>query len=185
MSAGKLSVKDLAAYLNLPVETVYKYVRGGKLPASKSGRQWVFDRVEIDRWVEENLQTPGSAPCIRRVLVVDDEPAVRGVFSVWLESAGYAVEQASNGEQALTRLDEDDDGYDLVFLDLQMPKMNGVETLRHIRALEAPPDVVIVTAHYNGDLMEEILRMGPVHVLKKPVDRRQFLEAAGMYVPLP
>jgi response regulator of citrate/malate metabolism len=47
------------------------------------------------------------------------------------------------------------------------------------------PDVVVVTAHYNGEMMEEILKTGPTHVLKKPVERRRFLEAASMYLPVP
>lgn len=178
MSSEQMTATELATYLNLPRETIYKYVRAGRLPAIKSGRSWVFDRTQIDRWIEENVHR--SEPTSRAsVLVVDDEPAVRHVFKVWLENAGYKVDEAPDGQQALGRMDED--SYDLVFLDLQMPNMDGVETLRHIRGREDQPDVIIVTAHYNGALMEEILKLGPVHVLKKPVDRERFLEAAAMY----
>lgn len=181
MSAKKMTVAELADYLNLPVETVYKYVRGEKVPAKKNGRQWVFDRDEIDQWIESNTGAVGE-DATRRILVVDDEPAVRGVFSIWLESAGYAVDEAENGQRALAQIEDTD--FDLVFLDLQMPTMNGVEALCNIRRMASPPDVVIVTAHYNGELMEKILQTGPVHVLKKPVERKQFLDAAAAYVPL-
>jgi excisionase family DNA binding protein len=178
MSSEQMSAIELAAYLNLPRETVYKYVRAGRLPAIKSGRTWAFDRAQIDRWIDANVHH-GEPAARAAVLVVDDEPAVRHVFKVWLENAGYKVDEAADGQQALGRLDAA--AYGLVFLDLQMPNMDGVETLRHIRNRAEHPDVIIVTAHYNGALMEEILKLGPVHVLKKPVDRERFLEAAAKY----
>jgi excisionase family DNA binding protein len=179
MSQERMSVNELSEYLNLPRETVYKYVRAGKIPSHKQGRQWYFIRQEIDRWVESNTVSRPAPVMSGRVLVVDDEQAVRHVFHLWLERAGYDVEEAEDGHKALETISGG--SFRLVFMDLQMPNMDGVEALRRIRGMQDPPDVVIVTAHYNGALMEEILKMGPVHVLKKPVDRERFLEAAAMY----
>jgi excisionase family DNA binding protein len=182
MSApDEMNIRELAAYLRLPSETLYKYVRSGRLPARKSGREWVFDREAIDARIADNTHMPmkGGAPT---VLVVDDEPVVRRVFVLWLEGAGYKVEEASNGEQAMEKLQAGT--IQLVFLDLMMPRLDGVETLRRIRTLPDVPDVVIVTGYYNGALMEDVLAMGPVHVLKKPVQRQQFLQAATTYLPI-
>ena len=175
----QMTIDDLAAYLNLPKETLYKYVRGGRIPAHKSGRRWVFDRSEIDAWIADHTNDAPEQTEVR-VLLVDDEPGVRHVFRVWLEREGYVVSEAEDGVDALEELDRAP--YSLVFLDLQMPKMDGVQTLKHIRGRSPSPDVVIVTAHYNGELMEEILRLGPVHVLKKPVSRERFLDTARLYV---
>ena len=179
--SGSMNIRELAAYLRLPSETLYKYVRSGRIPARKSGREWVFDRDAIDQWVLDNTHLPagGATP---KVLVVDDEAVVRRVFVLWLEGAGYKVDEANNGEQAMAKLDAG--GFNLVFLDLMMPRMDGVETLRRIRSLPDVPDVVIVTGYYNGAMMEDVLSMGPVHVLKKPVQREQFLQAASTYLPI-
>ncbi|MBL7114312.1 MAG: response regulator [Kiritimatiellae bacterium] len=180
MSAEEMTIQDLSIYLNLPTETLYKYVRAGKIPARKAGRRWVFDQDQIEAWLAEQSETnhPEAKPA---VLVVDDEPSVRGVFKLWLEHAGYQVDEASDGVEALERIE--DGNYQLMFLDLLMPRMNGLQTLQKVREMSDAPDVVIVTAHYNGDMMEEILKTGPTHVLKKPVERRRFLEAASMYLP--
>jgi len=178
MDQDQMNVVELAEYLHLPRETVYKYVRAGKIPSKKDGRNWVFSRSEIDRWVEENATNRSASAGKGRVLVVDDEQAVRHVFHLWLERAGYSVDEAEDGQKAIPMIE--DGSYNLVFMDLQMPNMDVVEALRRIRSMVDQPSVIIVTAHYNGALMEEILKMGPVHVLKKPVDRERFLEAAAM-----
>ena len=182
MSDVEMTIQDLSVYLNLPTETLYKYVRAGRIPARKSGRRWVFDQDQIEAWLTEQSGTSQSE-ARPSVLVVDDEPSVRGVFKLWLEHAGYEVDEASDGVEALERIEEGN--YQLMFLDLLMPRMNGLQTLQKVREMPDSPDVVIVTAHYNGDMMEEILKTGPTHVLKKPVERRRFLEAASMYLPVP
>lgn len=173
-----MSIKQLAAYLDLPPETLYKYVRAGMIPAVKSGRNWVVSRDEIERWIEEHGNTAEAAHR-GQILVVDDEPVIRHVFRTWLEDEGYRVAEACDGGEALALIDRE--SFDLVFLDLQMPGTNGVETLRKIRDCVAAQDVVIVTGHYDGAMMDEVLSMGPAHVLKKPVDKEQFIEAVRLY----
>lgn len=173
-----MSIKQLAAYLDLPPETLYKYVRAGMIPAVKSGRNWVVSRDEIEKWIEAHGNT-ATASQRGQVLVVDDEPVIRHVFRTWLEDEGYRVAEAGDGNEALALIDNEP--FDLVFLDLQMPGANGVETLRRIRDQVPSQDVVIVTGHYDGEMMDEILSMGPAHVLKKPVDKEQFIEAVHLY----
>ncbi len=66
-----------------------------------------------------------------RILVIDDEEVVRMSFTLALEDAGFRVDTAESGEKGLQM--KKDAEYDLIFLDLKMPGMNGVETLRQIR----------------------------------------------------
>lgn len=80
----------------------------------------------------------------KHILVIDDEPAVRNSFVLALEDTKFSVTTASSGEEGLKKFDEK--GYHLVFLDLKMPGMNGIETLREIRKKDKNVPVYIITA---------------------------------------
>ena len=107
----------------------------------------------------------------KRILVIDDEDAIRKSFELALEDSGYQVDTASSGMEGIEMLKSQN--YDLVFLDLKMPGMNGVETLREIRKLNKDIPVYIVTAFY-GEFFEELKHMAEqgveFEVLNKPVD---------------
>jgi DNA-binding response OmpR family regulator len=102
-----------------------------------------------------------------RILVVEDEPNVRLVFRTALESAGYEVDEAEDGESALRRLDESP--CDLVLLDLLMPRVGGMEVLRRLRDGGDDVPVVIVTAH--GTIPDAVLAMklGAIDFVTKPL----------------
>ncbi len=53
MSEDRMSIKELAEYLSVPVETLYKYVPAGTIPAYKDGRRWVNERTSIVQWIAE------------------------------------------------------------------------------------------------------------------------------------
>ena len=113
----------------------------------------------------------------KRILVIDDEDAIRKSFELALEDSGYAVNTASSGKEGLEMLKRDP--YDLVFLDLKMPHMTGVETLREIRKLDEDIPVYIVTAFY-GEFFDELQHMAEAgtefEVLNKPVDGDMILK---------
>jgi CheY-like chemotaxis protein len=88
---------------------------------------------------------------IRKVLVVDDDPVVRKSVDRVLSGKGYAVITARNGEEALTKLHNET--YDLVFADIKMPGMNGLEVAERVRASQPWLPVVIVTG-YGTDAYE-------------------------------
>jgi DNA-binding response OmpR family regulator len=102
-----------------------------------------------------------------RVLVVDDEPNVRLVFRTTLEPAGYTVVEAENGEHALKRLQEAPPA--LVILDLKMPGLGGMATLRRIREAGLDVPVIIVTAHGSIPDAVEAMKLGAVDFLTKPI----------------
>ena len=90
----------------------------------------------------------GAAPdTAARVLVVDDEPAVRAVAKTALLDEGYEVLEAGDGRQALERLAASDVPVDVVLLDLTMPALSGTETLREIRQF-FPDTKVILSSGY-------------------------------------
>jgi DNA-binding response OmpR family regulator len=83
----------------------------------------------------------------KRILVIDDEEAVRKSFILALEDTDYQVETVESGEKGLKKIQTDK--YDLVFLDLKMPGMNGVETLRELRKIDKSVPIYIVTAFHK------------------------------------
>lgn len=101
------------------------------------------------------------------ILIVDDEPNVLLVFRTALESEDYTIDTASTGEEALARLSGSP--FQLVLLDLNMPGLDGMETLRRLRAGGSNVPVVIITAHGSIPHAVEALRLGAIDFLTKPM----------------
>lgn len=121
------------------------------------------------------LLEPGRRP--PHVLVVDDDPANREMFTAMLESIGCRVETASGAELALARL-ELADGVDVVLMDKCMPGMDGIEAVARIRQMPAghAVPVLIVTASGFGDERKQALAAGADGHIAKPVRMEQLLE---------
>ena len=88
----------------------------------------------------------------KRILIVDDEPDVRNFLSVCAEDAGFIVETAVDGEDAIAKVQSFCP--DLMTLDMVMPKKSGYKVLKEIRAMEqfAQLPVIVITAHANDEL---------------------------------
>ena len=103
----------------------------------------------------------------QKVLVVDDEWSLRLTFRYALESGCYVVDEAENGENALELAGKRD--YDLIFLDQQMPGLNGTDVLRRLNEQSVDAPVVMVSAYGNREVETEARRLGCVAFLHKPV----------------
>jgi CheY-like chemotaxis protein len=90
---------------------------------------------------------------IHTILIIDDDPAVRGAFSLILDDAGYEVREADGGLAGIERVKELRP--DLIFLDLRMPGIDGVETLRRLKAIDENLNVYIVTA-FAEEYMDQL-----------------------------
>ena len=110
-----------------------------------------------------------------RILVVDDEPHIRRVLSVVLESRGYQVTMASDGLQGLDELGAE--SVDLVILDLMMPGANGLEILSKIRTdpQRSETPVIILTAKGQDTDREAALAGGANDFLTKPFSPKKLL----------
>jgi DNA-binding NtrC family response regulator len=102
-----------------------------------------------------------------RILIVDDEPNVRLMFHTVLATEGYELENAADGEEALERLRKSP--VDLVLLDLLMPRLDGMATLRQMRDLGLTTPVVIITAHGSIPDAVAAMRLGAIDFLSKPL----------------
>ena len=113
-------------------------------------------------------RTPAKSQPGESILVVDDEPSVRDLLSEFLTQRGYQVRTAENGLEALTLAREEHP--QMVILDLYMPGMNGVEVLRALQSQHYTGGVVALTASQDEKLLQEMLELGAVDVIGKPVD---------------
>jgi two-component system, chemotaxis family, protein-glutamate methylesterase/glutaminase len=104
----------------------------------------------------------------KRVLIVDDDESIRELFECIVEDLGYQCDTAGDGEEGVAKVQAQD--YSLVFLDIKMPKMNGIDTLKKIKELKESTIVTMMTGFSVDDLVEEALGLKAADVLYKPFD---------------
>lgn len=112
----------------------------------------------------------------KQILVIDDDEAIRKSFLLALEDTGYRVETAESGEKGIEK--EKGNPHDLIFLDLKMPGLNGVETLRELRKIKNDTPVYIVTAFHKEflDQLNQAMEDGiDFEVLQKPIGNDQIV----------
>ncbi|KAB2835868.1 MAG: sigma-54-dependent Fis family transcriptional regulator [Candidatus Brocadia sp.] len=103
---------------------------------------------------------------VEKVLVVDDDLLGREYLSEILIRNGYEVVSASDGQQALARVSKE--GYDLVFLDMKMPEMGGMEVLEKVKTLSPETVVVLMTAYGTIETAVEAMKKGAYDYIIKP-----------------
>ena len=109
-----------------------------------------------------------SRPVRKRILVVDDERAVRDMLTDYLQDKGYEAEGAPSGEEALQRIPEFRP--QVVLLDIRMAGLSGVDTLKRIKALPQETCVVMVSGLEDVEIARRTLTLGAADYIAKPVD---------------
>jgi DNA-binding response OmpR family regulator len=104
-----------------------------------------------------------------RILIVDDEPHIRTVMRLALESSGYGIGEASSGEEALELVGEGGPKWDLFLLDERMPGIDGLETLRRLRRGNPDAIVIMVTAFASIELAVDAMKFGATDFVRKPM----------------
>ncbi len=107
-----------------------------------------------------------------RVLVVDDEKDFVEMFSLRLEELGHKVFAAYNGKEALEKLEEKQgsEGIDVIILDIRMPGMDGIETLKEIRKKYPVVETIMLTGHGTIETAVDAMKFGAFDYLMKPAD---------------
>lgn len=108
-----------------------------------------------------------------RVLVVDDEESIRLTFEIFLSEAGYRVETASNYQEALAVMQ--DNGFDLIFLDIILRRRSGIDLLREIKKLGLNCPVIIITGDPSAQTATEAFDLGAFGHISKPVTQEKLL----------
>jgi two-component system nitrogen regulation response regulator NtrX len=107
------------------------------------------------------------------ILIVDDEPGVRESLKGILDDEGYVVTAVESGEDALVALEGR--RFDLLLLDVWLPKMDGLETLSRVRTLDPDLPVVVISGHGSIDTAVRAVRMGAQDFVEKPLSLEKTL----------
>ena len=170
-----MTIKEAAKYLRLNYMTVYKLVQKSRIPAAKVGGNWRLKKEILDDWLMR--QTMGGEG---KVLVVDDDVMVRDLLRDIVLEQGCHVATAESGEAAIEEVSNSH--FDLIFLDLVLPGLNGVEILKAIKQKDRSTVVVIITGYGDDSIALEAMSLGPMLLLRKPFRHSDIIEVLNMVV---
>jgi len=181
-SVGKPIVEELGQKANL-VTFLSKPIKQSQLYDS-------FVRIFSQQWVcvrPHNSSPPQFDSLLAqqlplRLLLVEDIPLNQKVALLMLQQLGYSADVASNGKEALVALSRQD--YDVVFMDVQMPEMDGLEATRWILKQRSPasrPWIIAMTAHTMQGDREECLNAGMNDYISKPLRVETLVQALDNY----
>jgi len=103
-----------------------------------------------------------------RIIVIEDQEDLAALYERTLAKEGYRVTKAYTGEEGVAEFQSG--GADAILLDMTLPEMNGVQTLREIRAINANVPVIVATGETSDDIRQSCERLGVRAYLSKPVD---------------
>src|SRR5436190_9845943 len=107
-----------------------------------------------------------------KILIIDDETSIRSTLSTILQDEGHETTLCESGEEAIARFAREE--FDLVFLDLWLPGVDGMTVLERLRAAGAPP-VIVISGHGNVDSAVRATRLGAYDFLEKPLSLERVL----------
>lgn len=135
-------------------------------------------------WVAGNFAAGSRGFDVANILIVDDDPAVQLTIRLLLERAGHRVTAAGDGRKGLALVEGS--RFDLLFLDIFMPGMDGLETMRHVRALQPKLPIVVISgraitpdAYAEPDFLKMATKLGAVASLQKPFRADALLAAVN------
>ena len=120
---------------------------------------------------------------MKRVLVVEDQEQTRRSLTVVLEAAGYKVDGAQDGLEALEVLrlsHAGSDPIDLVLTDIVMPALNGVQLIQEIRKRRRTLPIVVITGYRDGEMTAQLQQLGCLYFIDKPFEPDELLKMVAL-----
>lgn len=109
---------------------------------------------------------PGYTPAKQRLLIVDDDPLILELLGIFITSFGYEFEAAGDGQEALQKIEAND--FNIVITDMIMPRMDGMQLLKHIKENHADTGVIVVTGHSGTFSYTDVIKAGASDFISKP-----------------
>ena len=137
-----------------------------------------YATIDLDELFEELIDDYQEIKALKqrgktKILLVDDMEINQIVLSGYLENAGYSVDIADSGVDALMNIAKEN--YDLILSDIEMPNLNGFELLQYMKDKNIDIPVVFVTSHTSSEMEVNGLAMGAVEFLHKPIEPKLLL----------
>ncbi|MFW5782554.1 MAG: response regulator [Candidatus Muiribacteriaceae bacterium] len=168
MDTKFFTIKELATYLRISKDCAYKLAQQGKIPASKVGRKWRFEKDIIDKWIESQ-QNINRLNRPKKILVVDDNEDIRILIREILEKE-FDVIEASEGLESLKLIGSEKP--DLIIMDVTMPYKDGYELCEYFKnspgTLDIP--VILITGQDITAIDRKFREVGADDFLTKPFD---------------
>jgi len=169
-----LTLGQAAKYLGVAQSTIRKWSDQGRVPAFYTpGGHRRYRRADLDVFLERSGPA-GREPAGPRVLIVDDDDAIRAFVRANLELEGFDVREAGSAEEGLSALEEESP--DLILLDVMMPQMDGWEMLRRVQ--ERHGTIPVVMFRGKGEEEHEAAERGASGFIGKPFDPQQLVDRA-------
>ena len=171
--------------LGLSISREFVHRMGGEIRVeSQLGQGTVFHFTLHLKVLETSPRTDGQTPkpLSLNILLAEDSAINQKIGTLFLEELGHSVVTASNGLEVLELVDQE--SFDLIFMDLNMPRLNGIETTKELRArgfLSTP--IVALTGNALREDQQRCLRAGMDHYLIKPMTKRSFYQLLSELYP--
>jgi CheY-like chemotaxis protein len=149
----------------------------------------INDCLGADDLLAADESPPNNAGCFQgyHLLLAEDVEINREIVTAMLESTALAIDCAENGAEALRMFQDAPDRYDMIFMDVQMPEMDGFEATQRIRALAVPNaatiPIVAMTANVFREDIEKCLAAGMNDHIGKPLDSADMMRKLQHYLP--
>jgi CheY-like chemotaxis protein len=149
----------------------------------------IFDCLGVEHEQAQEEAEPMLLFTGRRILLVEDVEINREIVLTLLEPLQLEIDCAVNGKEAVRIFSEAPDKYDMIFMDVQMPEMDGYEATKSIRVLDVPQaehiPIVAMTANVFREDIEKCLAAGMNSHIGKPLDLNEVLERLRTHLPEP
>jgi len=156
------------------------------IKAQRGKKNFINDYLDADRNQVKGIDDAIDEFSGKKLLLAEDVEINREILVTLLKNTGIEIDCAENGQEALEMITEAPDKYDIVFMDVQMPKMNGYESTRLIRALPALQDIALpiiaMTANVFREDIEACLSAGMDDHLGKPLDINKVIKILRKYI---
>ena len=164
-SVKLLTVQEVAELLNVHPNTVRQWSDQGLIKSYRIGTRGDrrFRQDDITSFLNLKSKENGNT-----VLIVDDDVSVCDMLQDVVKSKGYSVVVVNSGEKAVEVLDRQQ--VSLIFLDLILPGLSGVEVLRYLKTIKSDAVVIIVSGYGESTVATEAMTLGPTFFVRKPFE---------------